>query len=431
MGKDTYKLIFSMLLILSVQTQAYAGKHSADEKNLPYWPAGIISVDSRYAVLVEKSSQKLFFYRVTRDEVELIKKYSCSTGKVHGDKSVRGDRKTPEGVYFIRKLYADEQLPSRYGVMAFVLDFPNYLDKSNGKGGNGIWIHGLDRPLLPYDSKGCIALTNDDIMELKSYIKLYDTPVIIEEKITFETPLQIKRQREEVMRLLNRWENSWEEKSLEQYVNCYSHTRFKPDKTKWSQWKQHKKSLNNKYKFIDVDIKNLSILKSGKTYVVSFLQDYESDRFSSSGFKKLFLQANSENLKIVGEDWIKATAYTPGHDGSSVSEERKLIRFLNRWITLWENKKTDLYMGCYSKAFNSEGRGWKQWKQYKSKVNSNNRIIKVSVIKPRILIHGDDATVTFIQKYVSDTYTDYGLKRIGLLKEKGSWKIISEGWEPI
>ena len=117
--------------------------------------------------------------------------------------------------------------------------------------------------------------------------------------------------------------------------------------------------------------------------------------------------------------------------GAPVSENRDVCRFLNRWIHAWEKEKIDTYMDCYSKSFFSQKMNWQQWKDHKQEINDSNKMIRVTVEKPEIVINGNKATVSFIQKYVSDTYTDYGLKRLSLRKENQQWKIIKEGWEAI
>ena len=65
-----------------------------------------------YAVLVDKSAQKVFVYH--REDVSRpVKVYKCSTGENSGPKSRRNDRKTPEGVYFYTKSYVKRELSAQ------------------------------------------------------------------------------------------------------------------------------------------------------------------------------------------------------------------------------------------------------------------------------------------------------------------------------
>ncbi len=389
-------------------------------------PAGIIQSHSEFALFVEKVSQRLFVYRVDNNGYSLIKTFECTTGKKHGDKTLRGDRKTPEGVYYFTKIHNDHQLPAKYGIRAFVLNFPNVLDSVERKRGDGIWLHGLDRPLRAYDTQGCIAMVNADIEEVSSYITLNETPIIVAEKLPPLDTVLVTQERARVAQLLAAWERSWEDKELTQYMACYSEQKFKAGA--WSKWKSTKQRLNSKYKFIDVTIQNVSIYRHDKTLMVRLFQDYESDTFQSSGIKDLYLQYNSDTLKIIDEDWM-----TVPEDKSDRNHgaRRGLCRFLNMWIAAWEHKDIDAYMDCYASSFRSQDMGLKQWRSYKADINLNNSIIKVQVIKPELVITDQDAVVTYIQKYVSDSYTDFGLKRLKIEHRQGVWKIVGEEWESL
>lgn len=388
-------------------------------------PGSIIDLQSPCCLVVEKATQQLMVYSRRSPHVGLDQTYQCSTGQKQGDKTSRGDRKTPEGVYFFRKHYRDEHLEPRYGAMAFVLDFPNFLDNREHKGGNGIWLHGIDRKLLPFDSKGCIALNNADITALSDSIALYDTPIVIEERIAEVEPVQIEEVRRTVDDFMLQWESAWERKDLEAYCACYDPQQFNPGK--FAQWKRYKGDLNRRYKFIDIQVRRRNVFRHDGTIIVSFLQDYESDRFRSTGFKKLYLHADETGgLAILGETWT-------GRDLSDapVSPERAVTRLLNDWITAWEQMRIDAYMQCYSRDFTSPHMDWWQWRAYKQKINDSTGSIAVSVISPQITVRETDAEVVFTQHYVSDSYTDYGRKRLRLRLEAGQWKIVSEVWEPL
>lgn len=388
-------------------------------------PAPIIDLQSPCCLVVEKATQQLKVYSRRSPHVGLDRTYPCSTGQKQGDKTSSGDRKTPEGVYFFRKHYRDAHLEPRYGAMAFVLDFPNFLDAREHKGGNGIWLHGIDRELLPFDSKGCIALNNSDITALSDSIALYDTPIVIEERIADAEPDEIQEVRRAVDDFMLQWESAWEHKDLDAYCACYDPLQFNPGG--FAQWKRYKGDLNRRYKFIDIQLRRRNVFRHDGTIIVSFLQDYESDRFRSTGFKKLYLQRGPAGvLAILGETWS-------GRDlpDGTVSAERAVTRVVNDWITAWEHMRIDAYMQCYSRDFTSQHMDWWQWRDYKQRINDSTGSIAVSVISPEITVREMDADVVFTQHYVSDSYTDYGRKRLLLRLESGRWKIVSEIWEPL
>ena len=88
------------------------------------WPAKA----SDYAILVDKSAQKVFVYH-WNNLVTPVKVFTCSTGENDGPKTKRNDRKTPEGIYFFTRSIPKKDLGPIYGVMAFPIDYPSPMDK--------------------------------------------------------------------------------------------------------------------------------------------------------------------------------------------------------------------------------------------------------------------------------------------------------------
>ena len=419
-------LIMLIVAVFGAPALTRAAVSEGGEASAEGIPDGLVYITSPYAIVVEKSTQRLYLYKAGSELPKLVKTYPCSTGKNRGDKTESGDLKTPEGAYFFRMLHRDETLPAKYGVMAFVLDFPNYIDRQQGKGGNGIWLHGLDKPLLPFDTQGCVAMRNEDITDLSSYIRLYETPVLITETVNFVEPDQHSREVQEALQLVAAWRKAWQGKDLQRFLDCYSKMY---GTAKLDQLGSTKRELNQRYKFISVDLHNLNILKHGTTLIAGFVQDYESDSFSSAGFKKLYLQKNSNTLKIVGEDWIQDARSL--NAGVTPSDERRICRLLNQWVTAWERKDIESYIACYASDFSYQRMNRLQWKQYKAGINSTTRRITVAVDKVKISVNGSSAVVSFAQRYTSDNHSDYGLKTLDLRRSKDGWKIIRETWEPI
>ena len=122
-------------------------------------------------ILVKKSERVL--YAIKDDKV--IKKYNIALGKnPNGHKKVEGDKKTPEGYYFIDGKNAKSKF-----FLSLHTSYPNFHDKqialkNKVNPGEHIAIHGLP-PLnllaqYLFDgadwTDGCIALNNSDMKEL-------------------------------------------------------------------------------------------------------------------------------------------------------------------------------------------------------------------------------------------------------------------------
>ena len=130
-----------------------------------------------YLILIEKNRQRL---RVLEHDGELkvVAEYFSATGENFGIKELSGDAKTPEGVYFITKVFIDKKV-TIFGDKAFHLDYPNFFDQEAGRNGDGIYIHGTNTELKPNSTNGCVTLANDDLDDLEKYLNQAVTPVVI------------------------------------------------------------------------------------------------------------------------------------------------------------------------------------------------------------------------------------------------------------
>jgi len=279
----------------------------------PRLPGQILKLGEsvEYAVLVEKSTHRLYVYqRQANQPPRQVRNYYVSTGKKEGNKYVRGDLRTPEGVYFITSWIPEEKLPDKYGVGAFPLNYPNELDRRRGKTGYGIWLHGTEsryysRP--PLDSEGCMVLTNIDFKSLKKEMRPGATPVVIVKKVDWLTRNDWLRERGKVLTDIERWRRDWESLDVDRYLSHYSDDFWSKghDLKSWSQRKR-RIAHNKSYQKIQLsDISLLAYPETGKDkkdiVVVRLQQDYQSSNYSSEVSKRLYLQRNNDNWKIMYE----------------------------------------------------------------------------------------------------------------------------------
>ncbi|NJL26329.1 MAG: hypothetical protein HC902_15050, partial [Calothrix sp. SM1_5_4] len=80
------------------------------------------------------------------------------------------------------------------------------------------------------------------------------------------------------------WRKSWSGKDLESYMAQYSE-RFRSMGMNKDRWRQYKKALNDRYKFIDIALKDVQIFNQGPKIVFRFLQSYKSDAKEDFGAK--------------------------------------------------------------------------------------------------------------------------------------------------
>lgn len=276
-------------------------------------PAALISLGrktSNYALIVEKMLHKLTVYKATPfGDYEIVKTYQAITGKNPGDKKFVGDKRTPEGVYFITGKITGSKLPPKYGPGALTLDYPNIFDQRLSKTGYGIWIHGVEddtRVFKPFDTDGCVALRNQDWLDLEKYITPLETPVVITNEMSFlasnEGLVAIKNQ---VVKLLESWRQSWELSDMEAYQTFYSESFHTEGKNK-NQWLNYKNSIaSNRKGKINIELSDPKIVAFGDQLFVSFLQRYESPEKIDFGRKFLYFKKENSEIKIISEKWYE------------------------------------------------------------------------------------------------------------------------------
>jgi murein L,D-transpeptidase YafK len=427
---DFLFLVLILLLILQGTSPSVASPEKSTEEGQRLVPAPLLNWPeggSDYAILVDKSAQKVFIYRWD-NLLAPLKVYKASTGENDGPKLRRNDRKTPEGVYFFTDAYKKKELAPRYGTRAFPIDYPNPMDKRKGRNGYGIWFHGLNKPLKPKDTNGCIALDNPNIDELAAYIRLNDTPVVISSRIEMVSPDKLENEKRQLTEVIKAWKRAWERKEMDQYMSFYS-PRFSSDGKNRDQWKKYKTIVANKYHQITVEIENLRLLKDDGIVLAKFDQRYRTERLESKGQKRLYLQQNSTEWKIVGEFFQKEKLRRFAAKKPYASSLDEIKNFVSLWKRAWEEKDLETYMLSYDTRFRSRGMDLETWKKHRQRLNRKYQSVKVDVMDLSIVqVSNRTAKVSFKQNYQADKYHDVGLKNLLLVKRGEHWKIKEEKW---
>ncbi|MEW6347995.1 MAG: L,D-transpeptidase family protein [Thermodesulfobacteriota bacterium] len=291
---------YGLVLVLAVASVA-TGTSAQKEQH----PAALMNwmVDGTFhALVVDKSKQQLQVWRTKDGEPSLVETYRCSTGEKTGDKWVRGDMKTPEGVYFFCSVIDGERLPTKYGLWAFTTDYPNFVDRRHGKNGDGIWLHGRDKPLGPRpDSNGCIAMENEDLAKVSRFIRLQGTPLIILPHVTFATKAEIIEQEREIRGFIESWRQSWESKDVDRFMNHYS-PDFQSGWLDFAGWADKKRRLAKRYSKIDVKLGNVYLYRQDGLITAICTQSYKSDAYRNTGIKMLFIRREGR-CRIYAEDY--------------------------------------------------------------------------------------------------------------------------------
>jgi len=274
-------------------------------------PAPLVwAMAGEYALIGEKESKLLHLFKFQDDRFALVKSYPCIIGANGEDKKKAGDFATPKGSYFTLRYTPGSALPEIYGEGAFVLNYPNFLDRKDSKNGAGIWIHGhVPGKVIGagdlVNTKGCIAVSNDNIKELKTLLKPGGTPVSIVDTVTFVKEESRKESLQEIRNFMDAWRKAWESGDTGKYLSHYSKDFINSEGMNFEAFRRHKERVNSGKKFIRVNMDQMAIImpqeREGQVAVVRFIQKYRSNNFEADSKKLFYLKKGQKGWAIFGE----------------------------------------------------------------------------------------------------------------------------------
>ncbi|AJC91132.1 peptidoglycan LD-carboxypeptidase [Campylobacter subantarcticus LMG 24374] len=255
---------------------------------------------------------------LTNKNDKIIRVYHYDDGKVEkkfiqkdvltglaGDKEIEGDLKTPIGFYELgKKFYPGDPY---YGPFAFATTYPNVLDKTLGKTGGGIWIHGypLDGTRLDtYKTRGCIAVQNDLLEDFNKLVADRKSYAMTEEKA------KVRANHDEIAILLANlfaWKDSWQKSDIKKYLSFYDQKIFKhKNKFNYEQFARNKerifaKNEEKSIKFSDLSISPYPNDRNEKIFRIGFYEDYRSTNFKFKGEKVLYVKLVGDKMQILAE----------------------------------------------------------------------------------------------------------------------------------
>ncbi len=152
------------------------------------------------------------------------------------------DKRTPLGTYFVTERLDTRKLHAKYGVAAYPLDYPNAWDRINRRTGYGIWLHGVDkknpkRP--PFDTDGCLALPNNELLKIASNIAPGITPLIVAKNMRWAKTSEVEEIRLQLKIAIDQWLSSMNDGDFLTYQSLYdqqfSHRGM--DRATWSSFR--------------------------------------------------------------------------------------------------------------------------------------------------------------------------------------------------
>lgn len=179
----------------------------------------------------------------------------------------------------------------------------------------------LEKDSVPIQTKGCLEIPNDKLLELSSFLKKgIGTPVIIVDFPEEPNPLAIpdystleKKSCEFLKKesiktelfstILSEWKTAWESKDINIYRNFYDTSRFKGQGLSWNSWEERKIQTFKLYQTIKIDVDSIFISDFTSNYaVVKFLQEFKTNKNRIEDGKVLHLINDNNSWKIIQEN---------------------------------------------------------------------------------------------------------------------------------
>jgi len=364
-----------------------------------------------------------------KSPLEVLRKFTCTTGQDQGDKTREGDKRTPEGVYFV-----EEKVPGKldyelYGNYAFSLNFPNPVDRLKGKTGHGIWIHGRGKQVVSRDTRGCVALSANDIKSLDGRLP-YGTPVIIAKKLTWTKDAQNDPTAQQLAERVRQWANDWQNKR-ERFFEYFQPEKFaQTEGVSFPSFKSHKQSIFAHQPWIHVMVDNVRVIQGPDYWVTTFDQFYRTQDLISAVGKRFYWQKEKDgSWRIVGGEYTDA-APGPLETRYLTSKRAEVDKMLKGWMESWLSADIDKYMAFYADdATNGKQTDAKSIREFKKSLWVTKTPVRIAADKVEVAMHKKGLKVSFTQTYEDSTgHSDKGPKTLIIAPRGDNWVIISETW---
>jgi murein L,D-transpeptidase YafK len=287
------------------------------------FPDKFITKTMDYCIIVNKAGRTMYLLNNSDEKGlwKIVEKFSILVGRNVGQKMTEGDKRTPEGTYFVIGRKETEELDAIYGPLVYMLNYPNEEDRRAGRTGQGIWIHGTREDTTREATRGCVVLNNKDIINLSGYLQLgIGTPVIIVNDSGLTEPqklpntAQLAALRERILseydsrqsefgNIVMQWKQAWESRNIDSYSEFYDSDKFSGEGMRWGAWRDKKQRIFEAYNTISVEVDKLCVSEfSETTAVVMFVQSYNSKNLHIQKPKKLSFMRSDGRWKIFKEE---------------------------------------------------------------------------------------------------------------------------------
>ncbi len=383
-------------------------------------------VEQAHVLLVDKAVRQAHLIEIQNDRPVIVRTYTdLLFGENDGPKVVAGDKKTPEGVYQITRFLSGAELDARYGAGAFPLNYPNPVDRIEGRAGSGIWLHGRDdTDQEKVVTRGCVAFTNPDIAGLQDVLT-ENTPVVLASQADDLTMASYARERARLLRLLDDYLAAWKTGDSAA-LNRLLHSEFQASGKDRSAWLERKQWIHQAVPQRVINAQDVQILREDEDQVMyQYTQSYCADNIYTRGTKQLYFKAQDGQLKLVTERFSPLPTIP--------MDETRLSNFISAWLQSWNDGNIQDYIRHYSPQFtDSKGRDLAGYQAYKTRIFRQRPEQQIHIEQVQVTpLRGNRYQLQFNQTYTSRAYRDKGRKTLivngcldKLAIEKETWAAL-------
>ncbi len=428
--------------------------------------------DQKFALVMDAQRARIYLYENVNGIPTLRSDYYVSQGKFGVDKAKEGDQRTPIGVYFITNRLPGAKLPDFYGPGALPLNYPNEWDKLRGRGGSGIWLHGVpatnySRP--PLASDGCVVLANPDFLKVSAMVDIAKTPVVISDRLNFVSRQVWMNEKLNARKMLDMWRQDFASANPIFLAKHYSRNFKSISGDNAATWIQKQyvglQSMNDSA----VKIREQSQFKypGREDMIVNFFtQDINTSRGVATYKRRQYWAKEGAQWSIVYEENNFISGTKPENEivkldkpkaetgrettttqtnmaaiaanqaakskqtvdkKNGAQAQAEVLKTVDRWLNAWTNKNTKAYLTHYAKDFQTpNGESRKSWmEERKSRIEGKSKI-SVRYESPVVTVEGNNATVKFRQHYQSGALVASSRKTLVMVKQDGKWLIKQE-----
>lgn len=383
-------------------------------------------VEQAQVLLVDKSAREAHLIEIQNDQPVRVQTYTdLLFGENDGAKVVAGDKKTPEGIYQVTRYLSGAELDARYGAGAFPLDYPNPVDRIEGRGGSGIWLHGRDdADRHKIVTRGCVAFTNPDIAALQGVLTA-STPVVLAPETDELTTTSYAHERERLLRLLDDYLAAWKTGDFVA-LDKVLHSEFQAGGKDRSAWLERKRWIHQAVPQRAINAQNVQILREDEDRVMyQYTQSYCADNIYTRGVKQLYFKAQDGQLKLVTERFSPLPTVP--------MDEARLSAFISAWLQSWNDNDIRNYIRHYSPQFtDKKGRDLAAYQTYKAGIFRQRPDQQINIEQVDVTpLQGNRYQLVFNQTYTSRKYRDKGKKTLivngcldDIVIEKETWSAL-------